>query len=224
MNENLISVMKWDANGLAPAICQDAATGQVLMLAWMNEEALRRTLEKGTVHFWSRSRGELWQKGETSGNYLRLVTARLDCDGDALLFLVHPDGPACHTDRMSCFFNEVVPAQGGGAGGAAGEELPFDQNLLESIYRLIRKRRETGGEESYVARLFRAGEDRILKKVGEEAGEVILGVKNADREEISREVADLWFHSMVAMAVHDVPPGKVFAELARRFGKGGRKK
>lgn len=210
--------VKWDERGLAPAVCQDAGTGQVLMLAWMNAEALRLTLEMGTVHFWSRSRQAIWHKGETSGNHLRLVSASLDCDGDALLFTVRPEGPACHTGRMSCFFNAVPEGREEGT-----PELPFHPNLLEAIYRLILQRRDQADpEKSYVARLFRGGEDRILKKVAEEAGEVVLGVKNGRPEEITAEVADLWFHSLVALALKDVPPGRVFAELARRFGQGGR--
>ncbi|MBI3127476.1 MAG: bifunctional phosphoribosyl-AMP cyclohydrolase/phosphoribosyl-ATP diphosphatase HisIE [Candidatus Tectomicrobia bacterium] len=211
--------VKWDAQGLAPAVCQDAGTGQVLMLAWMSAESLRLTLENGTVHFWSRSRQSIWHKGETSGNFLRLVSASLDCDGDALLLSVRPDGPACHTGRMSCFFNPVPT--GREAEGTPG--LPFDPNLLEAIYRLILERRDQADpEKSYVARLFRGGEDRILKKISEEAGEVVLAVKNAKPEEITAETADLWFHSLVALALRDVPPGRVLAELARRFGRGGR--
>ena len=211
--------VKWDERGLAPAVCQDAGTGQVLMLAWMNAESLRLTLEKGTVHFWSRSRQAIWHKGETSGNFLRLVSASLDCDGDALLLAVRPDGPACHTDRMSCFF-QTVPT-GREEEGPAG--LPFDPNLLEAVYKLILGRRgQADPEKSYVARLFKGGEDRILKKISEEAGEVVLAVKNAKPEEITAETADLWFHSLVALALRDVPPGRVFAELARRFGQGGR--
>lgn len=211
--------VKWSAEGLAPAICQDARTGQVLTLAWVNGEALRLTLEKGTVHFWSRSRAALWHKGETSGNYLRLVSARLDCDADALVFLVEPDGPACHTNRMSCFFTEI-PAS---AREASEEEPSFDQNLLEAIYRLILDRKSEGdADASYVARLFAGGEDRILKKIGEEATEVVMAMKNDDADEIAGEMADLWFHALVGLAAHDVPPGRVFAELARRFGRGGR--
>jgi phosphoribosyl-ATP pyrophosphohydrolase/phosphoribosyl-AMP cyclohydrolase len=218
VNDFPVLGVKWDERGLAPAVCQDAGTGQVLMLAWMNAEALRLTLERGTVHFWSRSRQAIWHKGETSGNHLRLVSASLDCDGDALLFSVRPEGPACHTGRMSCFFNALPVEREEGATG-----LPFDPNLLEAIYRLILQRRDQADpEKSYVARLFRGGEDRILKKVAEEAGEVVLGVKNGRPEEITAEVADLWFHSLVALALKDVPPGRVFAELARRFGRGGR--
>lgn len=216
--------VNWDERGLAAAICQDAGTGQVLMLAWMNEEALRLTLEKGTVHFWSRSRRELWHKGETSGNFLRLVSARLDCDGDALVFIVRPDGPACHTGRMSCFFNEMGAAEGGVPDGKSLDgELAFDHNLLESVYKLILSRREAGEtDSSYVARLFEGGEGRILKKVEEEAGEVARAVREEGRERVVFEMADLWFHSLVALALKDVPPGEVFAELARRFGTGGR--
>ena len=220
MNEAEIPEVKWNEQGLAPAICQDAATGQVLTLAWVNEESLRLTLEKRTVHFWSRSRGELWHKGETSGNYLRLVSARLDCDADALVFIVRPDGPACHTNRMSCFFNEVhAPGQE----REGGEALDFDHNLLESVYRLILERKEAGdADSSYVARLFAKGEERVLEKIDEEAAEVVMAMKDDDVGEITNEVADLWFHTLVGMAAHDVPPGRVFAELARRFGRGGR--
>ncbi|MEK6711230.1 MAG: bifunctional phosphoribosyl-AMP cyclohydrolase/phosphoribosyl-ATP diphosphatase HisIE [Nitrospinota bacterium] len=211
--------VKWDERGLAPAICQDAGTGQVLMLAWMNAEALRLTLAEGTVHFWSRSRQTIWHKGETSGSYLRLASASLDCDGDTLLLRVRPEGPACHTRRMSCFFTDIPTGREEEGGGG----LPFDPNLLEALYRLILRRRdEADPEKSYVARLFKGGEDHILKKIAEEAGEVVLGVKNGRPEEITAEVADLWFHSLVALALRDVPPGRVFAELARRFGQGGR--
>lgn len=211
--------VKWSEEGLAPAVCQDARTGQVLTLAWVNEESLRLTLEKGTVHFWSRSRAALWHKGETSGNYLRLVSARLDCDADALVFIVEPDGPACHTNRMSCFFNELpTPVR-----EESEEAPPFDQNLLEAVYRLILERKSAGdADSSYVARLFAKGEDGMLKKIGEEAAEVVMAMKNDDEDEIANEMADLWFHALVGMAAHDVPPGRVFAELARRFGRGGR--
>ncbi len=214
-----IPEVKWNEKGLAPAICQDAGTGQVLTLAWVNEESLRLTLEKGTVHFWSRSRGELWHKGETSGNYLHLVSARLDCDSDALVFIVRPDGPACHTNRMSCFFNEVpVPDREGGEAA-----LEFDQNLLESVYRLILERKKAGDtDSSYVARLFARGEERVLEKIDEEAAEVVTAMREEGPDAITNEVADLWFHTMVGMAANDVPPGRVFAELARRFGRGGR--
>lgn len=214
-----IPEVKWNEQGLAPAICQDAGTGQVLTLAWVNEESLRLTLKKGTVHFWSRSRGELWHKGETSGNYLRLVSARLDCDSDALVFIVRPDGPACHTNRMSCFFNEVpVPGQ-----KESGDALDFDHNLLESVYRLILERKKAGDtDSSYVARLFAKGAERVLEKIDEEAAEVVMAMKDDDLDAITNEVADLWFHTLVGMAAHGVPPGRVFAELARRFGRGGR--
>ena len=219
MSEAKIPEVKWNDQGLAPAICQDAGTGQVLTLAWVNEESLRLTIEKGTVHFWSRSRGELWHKGETSGNFLRLVSARLDCDSDALVFIVRPDGPACHTNRMSCFFNEVpVPNREDGE-----EAFDFDQNLLESVYRLILTRKEAGDtDSSYVARLFARGEERVLEKIDEEAAEVVMAMKEDDADAITNEVADLWFHTLVGMAARGVPPGRVFAELARRFGRGGR--
>ncbi len=212
--------LKWDEKGLAAAICQDAGTGEVLMLAWVNEESLRLTLEKGTVHFWSRSREEIWHKGATSGNFLHLVGARVDCDGDALVFSVRPDGPACHTGERSCFFNEVdIPGDPDGGGGAS---LPGRQ-LLESVYRIILERRDAAGTGgSYVARLFEKGTERILSKVTEEAAEVVRAIKEEGGERVVEETADLWFHSLVALAAADVPPERVFDELARRFGKGGR--
>ncbi|MDA1001116.1 MAG: bifunctional phosphoribosyl-AMP cyclohydrolase/phosphoribosyl-ATP diphosphatase HisIE, partial [bacterium] len=198
MSDDAISGVKWNAEGLAAAICQDAGTGQVLTLAWMNEEALRLTLEKKTVHFWSRSRQELWHKGATSGNYLHLVSANLDCDGDALLLQVRPEGPACHTGRMSCFFNEVE------GDGDAPRDLSFDPNLLEAIYKLILERKAGGAAaESYVARLFEKGQARILEKVTEEAEEVARAAKGEGPDRLIEETADLWFHTLVALAQRD---------------------
>ncbi len=219
MSKVEIPEVKWNEQGLAPAICQDAGTGEVLTLAWVNEESLRLTLEKGTVHFWSRSRRQLWHKGETSGDYLRLVSARLDCDSDALVFIVRPDRLACHTNRMSCFFTEIpLP------GREEGESVfDFDHNLLESVYRLILERKEAGDtDSSYVARLFAKGGERVLEKIDEESAEVVMAMKEEDPDAVANEVADLWFHTLVGMAVRGVPPGRVFAELARRFGRGGR--
>ncbi len=221
MSEMKLPDIKWDEKGLAAAICQDAETGEVLMLAWVNEDSLRLTLEKGTVHFWSRSREEIWHKGATSGNFLHVQSVRLDCDKDALVFLVRPDGPACHTGKKSCFFNELdVP---GGAPPEKGD-IPFGRHVLELVYRLILERRDTadtGG--SYVARLFEKGTGRILSKVTEEAEEVVRAIKEEEGgERVVEETADLWFHSLVALAAADVPPERVFDELARRFGKGGR--
>ncbi len=212
--------IKWDERGLAAAICQDAGTGEVLMLAWVNAESLRLTLERGTAHFWSRSRGEIWHKGATSGNYLHVLGARLDCDMDALVLSVRPDGPACHTGEKSCFFNELdVP---GGETPEGGVDAS-GRHLMESVYRLILERRDaadTGG--SYVARLFEKGTARILSKVEEEAEEVVRAVREEGSERVVEETADLWFHSLVALAAADVPPERVFDELARRFGQGGR--
>ncbi len=211
--------VKWNEAGLGPAVCQDVRTGEILTLAWVNEESLRLTLEKGTVHFWSRSRKALWHKGESSGNYLHLVSAWLDCDGDALAFIVRPDGPACHTNRRSCFFREISIPWSEGSEAAFG----FEQNLLESIYRLVLERKNAGDTDaSYVARLLSKGEDQVWKKIGEEAVEVAIAMKNDDVDEITNEIADLWFHTLVGLAVRGVPPGRVFAELARRFGCGGR--
>ena len=164
--KKILESVEFDDHGLVPAIVQDSATREVLMMAYMNRDSLELTLDKGETYFYSRSPREIWHKGETSGNYLHLVSAALDCDGDALLFRVRPEGPACHTGRMSCFFNEV---DGLGSESPAdddsGDGLAFDHNLLESVYKVILRRREEGDSGgSYVARLFERGEERILEK------------------------------------------------------------
>ena len=216
MNNDFLSEIKWSKNGLIPAICQDISTGQMLMMAWVNSEALTLTLEKKRVHFWSRSRKKIWEKGETSGNFLNLESVSLDCDLDSILFLVSPIGPACHTNRMSCFFNEVLLQKD-------SEEFLFNHNFLESICRLIEERKKTGNlDESYVARLFSKGKSRIAKKIGEEASEVVIAMMNSDRNEIIEEMSDLWFHLLVAMVSTDLSPGEILSKLAERFGKGGR--
>jgi len=216
VSNDLLSQIKWGGDGLIPAICQDISTGQILMMAWVNSEALSLTLEKKRVHFWSRSRKIIWEKGETSGNFLNLEDASLDCDFDSILFLVSPNGPACHTNRMSCFFNEILPKEG-------STEFFFNHNFLESIYKLIQERKLTGNlDESYVARLFSKGKSRIAKKVEEEASEVVIAMMNSNRNEIIEEMSDLWFHLLVAMVSSELPPGEILSKLAERFGKGGR--
>ena len=216
MNNDFLSEIKWGEDGLMPAICQDISTGQMLMMAWVNSKALTLTLEKKRVHFWSRSRKKIWEKGETSGNFLNLESVTLDCDLDSILFLVSPIGPTCHTNRMSCFFNEILPQKD-------SKEFLFNHNFLESIYRLIQERKKTGNlDESYVARLFSKGKSRIAKKIGEEASEVVIAMMNSDRNEIIEEMSDLWFHLLVAMVSTDVSPGEILSKLAERFGAGGR--
>ncbi|MDH4228469.1 MAG: bifunctional phosphoribosyl-AMP cyclohydrolase/phosphoribosyl-ATP diphosphatase HisIE [Nitrospirota bacterium] len=214
----LEKAVRWNADGLVPAVVQDAADGRVLMLAWMNAESLRLTLSSGYTHFWSRSRKALWKKGETSGHHQRVRELRLDCDGDTLVVKVEQTGPACHTDSPTCFFNLAD-----GAGGLRdAPESPGLGPVLEQVYRVILERRAAADpESSYVAKLFAKGTDTILKKVAEEAGEVLLAAKGGTPSELTGEAADLVFHLLVALANGGVTPQDVSAELARRFGMSG---
>ena len=198
--------LQFDRNGLLPAIVQDADDGAVLMLGWMDSEALAATLATGEVHFHSRSRAALWRKGETSGNTLALVGLAADCDRDALLVLARPAGPTCHTGEKSCFHAPVL-------------EAPAPVGIsLAPLFALLRQRFAERPEGSYSARLF-ADEDRPLKKLIEEAGEVALAVKNRDRANLVWEVADVLYHLAVVMVAHGVAPDEVNRELARRAGE-----
>lgn len=201
--------MKFDANGLIPAIVQHARSGEVLMLGYMNEEALRLSHETGLVTFYSRSRQALWRKGETSGNTLRLVAVRQDCDGDALLVLAEPAGPTCHTGERSCF--HATPA-----GERAAASAP-PSAIVARLADLIGARRGAAPESSYTAKLLHGGVDRIGKKIGEEAAEVIIAAKNASHAELTYELADLFYHSLVLMESQGLAPEAVWQELERRF-------
>ncbi len=203
--------LKFDERGLIPAVVQDFRSGRMLMLAYMNRESLERTLETEVVHFWSRSRGELWKKGETSGNFFKLKELSCDCDGDALLLRVEASGPACHTGEISCFFNELKSV-------AEPEEGP---QIVDEVYRVILDRKANPREDSYVSRLLSQGKDKVLKKLLEEASEVLLAAKGRDLPGLTHEMADLWFHSLVALALSGIPPERVFGELARRRGRSG---
>lgn len=201
----------FDTNGLIPAIVQHARSGEVLMLGYMNREALEQTRETGLVTFWSRSRGELWQKGMTSGNVLRLVAIRQDCDSDALLVLAEPAGPTCHTGRPSCFFRDLD-------GEVLHERVPVT-SILSQLTDTIASRRSAPPEDSYTARLLTGGVDRISKKVGEEAAEVIIAAKNHSVEELTYEMADLLYHSLVLLECQGIPLSAVLVELQRRAMK-----
>jgi phosphoribosyl-ATP pyrophosphohydrolase/phosphoribosyl-AMP cyclohydrolase len=217
--------LKWGPDGLIPAIAQDATTGQVLMQAYMNEEALRKTLESGTVWYWSRSRGSLWNKGETSGHYQRVREIRTDCDGDSLLLLVEQEGAACHEGTYSCFTRRVDGApkaliDSGFWPIHPGVEQHFDiGTIMLELTALLSERREHPDPDSYTSKLFARGSDAYCKKIGEEATEVILAVKNRDRENLAFEVADLWFHSLIALVDNRLTPQAVAEQLASRRGK-----
>jgi len=200
--------VRFDDQGLVPAIVQHARSGEVLMLGYMNEAALNQTIESGLVTFWSRSRQSIWQKGETSGNLLRLVELRQDCDGDALLVLAEPAGPTCHTGELTCFHRQLD-------GERTREHVPAS-GMLAELSDLIARRAIERPEDSYVVKLLDGGVDRIGKKIGEEAAEVIIAAKNNSAPELTWEMADLLFHSMLLLAKQGVPLEAIWAELRRR--------
>jgi phosphoribosyl-ATP pyrophosphohydrolase/phosphoribosyl-AMP cyclohydrolase len=204
---NLQSV-KFDQNGLVPAIVQDAVSKEVLTLAYMNEESLQKTIETRETWFYSRSRQELWNKGATSGNTQEVVGLKYDCDQDALLVLVKPAGPACHTGSYSCFSENVF----GDSGQAPAERF----EILNTLEKLIAEREAEMPEGSYTTYLFTEGVDKILKKVGEEASEVIIAAKNRDADELKWEAADLLFHLMVLLREQKLPLDKVLNVLEER--------
>lgn len=197
-----LNELKYNDQGLIPAIITDARTGKVLMLAYMNSESLEITIEEERTCFFSRSRNELWRKGETSGNVQQVVSIATDCDKDTLLISVIPAGPACHTGNESCFFNSILE-----------NAAPF---TIQGLYDLIMGRKTDKKEGSYTTYLFEKGRDKILKKVGEEATEVIIGGKADDKAETIYELADLMYHALVLMADMDITVDDVMKELASR--------
>lgn len=214
-----ISKVKFDEKGLVPAIVQEE-NGQVLMLAYMNEESLKKTAETGYTHFFSRSRQKLWQKGETSGNVQKVSALYYDCDGDTILVTVHQTGPACHTGTYSCFAGRRLDD---GANLPAVVKQPEKENLaliINELYEVIKDRQRHPVEGSYTNYLFDKGQDKILKKVGEEAVETIIASKNGEYSEILYEMGDLWYHCLVLLAYHKIKPEDLFAELMSRR-KGG---
>ena len=199
-----IEELKFDEKGLIPAIVVDAATKRVLTLAYMNAESLKISMEKGLTCFWSRSRQELWLKGETSGNYQRIVSITADCDKDALVVMVEPDGPACHMGTFSCFENPVWQSE---------ERSEFS---LDMLMEELKGRKEEKKEGSYTSYLFEKGIDKILKKVGEECTEVIIAGKADDKRETVYEIADLTYHVMVLMLEMGISLADIRKELASR--------
>lgn len=199
-----IDELKFDEKGLIPAVVVDSITKKVLTVAYMNRESLQISMEKGMTCFWSRSRQELWLKGETSGNYQHIVSITADCDKDALVVVVEKCGPACHTGEESCFHNPVWQSD---------ERHEFD---LQGLYQLLVGRNETRPEGSYTTYLFEKGIDKILKKVGEECTEVIIAGKADDKKEAIYELADLAYHAMVLMVQMGITVEDVHKELASR--------
>lgn len=212
-----IDQLKFDEHELIPSIVQDWRDGTVLMVAFMNQDALQQTVQTQRVHFWSRSRQRLWKKGETSGNELLLKKLYVDCDRDVLLIKAEPIGPTCHTGKRSCFFSEMQET----LTWQDGETTEAWGGILDRLYETALDRRHNPQAGSYVSTLMRGGLDRILKKIVEEAGEVALAAKNEDRGEIVYELADLWFHTLVLLGYVGISPQEVYQELARRFGTSG---
>ena len=208
---SLQAELKWDAQGLIPAVVQDTETGQLLMVAWMSAESLDATRRSGLTHFWSRSREALWQKGETSGHTQHVDGIYADCDRDTLLVQVHQDGVACHTGARSCFFTDL---DGGAAVPAPGAAGP---SMLEVLERVLESRKASAPAGSYVAGLLQKGQSQICRKIGEEATEVVTAALGGEGDErVVSEVADLWFHTMVLLTARGIPLRRVFQELARR--------
>ncbi|WP_333638609.1 bifunctional phosphoribosyl-AMP cyclohydrolase/phosphoribosyl-ATP diphosphatase HisIE [Tissierella praeacuta] len=189
---NVIEEIRFDNNGLVPAVVQDIKTKDVLMLAYMSKESIKKTFEEKVVHYYSRSREKLWKKGETSGNIQRLKGFYYDCDKDSVLVEVEQVGAACHTGNYSCFFNKVL------------KEESQEINIIERLYSLLKNRKENPKEGSYTNYLFKEGLDKILKKIGEESSEVIIGAKNKNKEELVYEISDLIYHILVLMVNEDI--------------------
>jgi len=237
MDKNeILSQIKFNKEGLIPVIIQDEKTNQVLMLAYMNRESLEKTLKEGRTCFYSRSRRELWFKGSTSGNTQLVKKIVLDCDDDTLLVLIEQKGIACHTGNYSCFFKEIKgdkieeiklespiylqkeqtekikPSQG----ESRSKQLEIDSEIIDEIYKVIKDRKLNYKNDSYVCKLLANSEGMLPKKIGEEAVEVIIALKDKDKDAIIHEVADLWFHTLVALGSYNISPQDIFKELKKR--------
>jgi len=202
----IVEKIKFDDKGLVPCVTQDVKTNAVLMVAYMNAESLKLTLESGYMTYYSRSRQELWKKGETSGNTQKLKNLKLDCDGDTLLAIVEQKGVACHTGNYSCFFEDL-----------SGEKYVGGYQVIDELFSVIENRKKNPKEGSYTNYLFEKGIDKILKKVGEEASEVIIAAKNWSVDEIKYESADLLYHLFVLLSDRGMSPADVMQELHDRF-------
>ena len=206
-------VLRFDADGLIPAVVQEAETGECLMVAWMNREALDRTLSTGLTHFWSRSRKTLWRKGETSGNDQHVHRVYVDCDADTLLVQGHAEGVACHTGNRACFFRRLRASEG-------DADDPATATMLERLERVVAERKTAPPAGSYVAKLLAAGEAATCRKIGEEAVEVITAALGGEGDRrLVEEVADLWFHTVVLLGQRSIPVRAILEELARRHAE-----
>ena len=214
-----ITTLQFDEQGLLPCVVQDWLDGTVLMVGFMNQQAWEMTCDSQRVHFWSRSRKRLWKKGETSGHELLVKEMFVDCDRDTILVKAQPIGPTCHTGTRSCFFSPL-PSSTSEEPAALFSGTAWG-GISRRLYEMVGDRKAHPNPDSYVSKLMEGGLDRMLKKVAEEAGEVLLAGKNGDREEIIYEMADLWFHTLIMLGHFSIPPEDVYQELGKRFGKSG---
>ncbi len=227
--ENLSEIIKFNKNGLVPVVVQDFYSKDVLMVAYANKEAVEKTVSTGYAHYYSRSRQKLWKKGETSGHLQKVKQIFYDCDEDTLLLKVEQIGAACHTNHRSCFYREFYRGQTKEIDGVLDENfdgifynLEDKEDILGEIYKLLLKRKEEMPDDSYTAELFKKGINKITKKIGEEATEVVIAMKDKDESEIVYEVADTFFHILVGLAYFNIPPESITKELKRRFNVSGK--
>lgn len=200
--------LKFNQDGLIPVITQNYYTGKILMQAYANKEAIEETLKSGYATYYSRSRNALWKKGETSGNYQKIMDIKVDCDEDSIIYLVVEEGPACHTGEESCFYRNLNLEKD-------SKPVPFE--ILHKLYEKIQERKEAMPEGSYVASLFKKGSDKIIQKVGEEAVEAVIALKNKDKDEIVYETSDLLFHLLIALVDAGVKLSDIEEELLKRY-------
>lgn len=205
-------------NGIIPVVAQDSVTLEVLMVAYMNEEALQLSFKTGFAHYFSRSKQRLWKKGEESGHTQKIVEMLIDCDNDTLLLKVIQEGVACHTGRKSCFFTNLTTQE---IVSKVEVDLSQKYSLLDQLYHTIQERKHTSSEKSYTASLLNGKENGLLKKIVEEAGELTFALKDNDESEIIYETADVAYHILVALAKHNISPDRIKQELSRRFGLSG---
>lgn len=213
----LVAAVRFGADGLVAVTAQDRATGVVRMQAFANAEALANTVRTGRATFWSRSRNELWEKGLTSGNGMPVHEVRIDCDGDAVLYVTSPEGPSCHTGTTSCYFRKLTND------GLEDDDGPAEVSaaVISKVASVIKARREQTVQKSYVASLLAKGMPKILEKIAEEAGELVQALAQDDKAHTTHEAADLVFHVMVGLEASNIPITDLYSELARRFGTSG---
>jgi len=217
-----LPALNFDANGLVPVIVQDHLTGEIRMFAYANEAALRQTLETGRATFWSRSRAELWEKGRTSGNVIRVLRVLVDCDADCVVYSSEPHGNSCHTGAQSCFFREVDEANGtNGANGREWVACRSGQALLPTLEAVLEARKASTAKASYTKSLYESGSPAISKKIREEAGELADAIDAESDDRVVSEAADVLYHLVVGLRWRGVTVRRVLGELARRFGKSG---